>query len=79
MVGATNRSMAAMSGAWIRRKVRHPGEGRPLRLTIYFATLDKAELEQLAVDARFRRTSPITGSFTLLSTRIATWPSCPRG
>src|ERR1700704_4164809 len=27
MVGATNRSMAAMSGAWLRRKVRHPGEG----------------------------------------------------
>jgi hypothetical protein len=26
MVGATNRSMAAMSGAWLRRKVRHPPE-----------------------------------------------------
>jgi ABC-type uncharacterized transport system substrate-binding protein len=26
MVGATNRSMAAMSGAWLRRKARHPGE-----------------------------------------------------
>ena len=24
MVGTTNRSMAAMSGAWLRRKVRHP-------------------------------------------------------
>src|SRR5262249_12441786 len=23
-VGTTNRSMAAMSGAWLRRKVRHP-------------------------------------------------------
>ena len=30
----------AMSGAWLRRKVRHPGEGGPHRLTIYFATLD---------------------------------------
>jgi hypothetical protein len=39
MVGATNRSMAAMSGAWLRRKARHPGEV-------------KAELEQLAMDAR---------------------------
>jgi hypothetical protein len=38
--GATNRSMAAMSGAWLRRKVRHPGEGGPHPLTIYFATLD---------------------------------------
>ena len=55
MVGATNKSMAAMSGAWLRRKVRHPGEGRPLRLTILCdAGLSdlKAELEQLAVDAR---------------------------
>ena len=40
MVGAMNRSMAAMSGAWLRRKVRHPGEGGPHRLTMYFATLD---------------------------------------
>ena len=40
MVGAMNRSIAAMSGAWLRRKVRHPGEGGPHRLTIYFATLD---------------------------------------
>ena len=27
MVGATNRSMAAMSGEWLRRKVRHAWEG----------------------------------------------------
>ena len=40
MVGTTNRSMAAMSGAWLRRKVRHPWDGGPHRLTIYFATLD---------------------------------------
>jgi hypothetical protein len=24
-VGAKNRSIAAISGAWLRRKVRHPG------------------------------------------------------
>ena len=40
MVGTTNRSMAAMSGAWLRRKVRHPWDGGPQRLTMYFATLD---------------------------------------
>ncbi len=34
------QAMAAMSGAWLRRKARHPGEGGPHRLTIYFATLD---------------------------------------
>jgi len=36
----TNRSMAAMSGAWLRTKLRHPWEGGPHRLTMYFATLD---------------------------------------
>ena len=40
MVGTTNRSMAAMSGAWFRIKVRHPWDGGPQRLTMYFATLD---------------------------------------
>jgi hypothetical protein len=33
-------AMAAMSGAWLRRKVRHPLDGGRHRLTIYFATLD---------------------------------------
>jgi hypothetical protein len=32
MVGATNKSMAAMSGAWLRRKVRQGWEGGPCRL-----------------------------------------------
>jgi len=40
IVGITNRSIAAMSGAWLRRKVRHPWDGGPHRLTMYFATLD---------------------------------------
>src|SRR6266478_6485151 len=34
MVGTTNRSIAAMSGAWLRRKVRHPWDGGPHRLTL---------------------------------------------
>ena len=34
MVGAMNKSMAAMSGAWLRRKVRHPWLGGPRRLTL---------------------------------------------
>jgi hypothetical protein len=42
MVGMTNKSMAAMSGAWLRRKVRHPWLGGPRRLTMYLATLDCA-------------------------------------
>jgi hypothetical protein len=31
--------MAAMSGAWLRKKVRHPWLGGPRRLTMYLATL----------------------------------------
>ena len=56
MVGAMNRSMAAMSGAWLRRKARHPGGGRSASLDhiLRDAGLSdlKAELEQLAMDAR---------------------------
>jgi hypothetical protein len=33
---------AAMSGAWLRKKVRHPWLGRAHRLTMYLATLDCA-------------------------------------
>jgi len=55
IVGTTNKSMAAMSGAWLCKKVRHPWLGGPHRLTMYLATLDcrdlKSELEQFAVDA----------------------------
>ncbi len=42
IVGTTNRSMAAMSGAWLRKKVRHPWLGGDRRLTMYLATLDCA-------------------------------------
>src|ERR1700686_5367137 len=42
IVGTTNRSMAAMSGAWLRKKVRHPWLGGPRRLIMYLATLDCA-------------------------------------
>src|SRR5207249_269106 len=38
MLGTTNRSMATMSGAWLRRKVHQPWDGGPHRLTMYFAT-----------------------------------------
>jgi hypothetical protein len=34
--------MAAMSGAWLCKKVRHPWLGGPRRLTMYLATLDCA-------------------------------------
>jgi hypothetical protein len=51
MVGTTNKSIAAMSGGWLHRNVRHPWLGGPRRLTTYSATLDcatsKPELEVL--------------------------------
>ena len=50
MVGATNRSVAAMSGAWLRRKVRHPREGGPHRLSIdKFRALPDAAAKQVAL------------------------------
>jgi hypothetical protein len=61
IVGTTNRSMAAMSGAWLRRKVRHPWLGGPRRLTMYLATLDCAtsnpSLSSSPSKADFRRSS----------------------
>jgi hypothetical protein len=39
MVGTTNRSMAAMPSAWLRRNVFHPCEGGPLLRARYLATL----------------------------------------
>src|SRR5215831_5106498 len=39
-------SMAAMSGAQLRRKVGHPWSGGPRRLTMYLATLDCATQTQ---------------------------------
>src|ERR1700730_14480958 len=53
--------MAAMSGAWLRRKVRHPWLGGPRRLTMYLATLDCAtsnpSLSSSPSKADFRRSS----------------------
>ena len=56
MAGTTNRSMAAVCGRWLRRKVlRRCSDGWPSVLAMYLATVDcasKAELEQLAMNAR---------------------------
>src|SRR6202022_2806898 len=39
IVGTTNRSIAAIPSAWLRRNVLHPYEGGTLLRTIYLATL----------------------------------------
>jgi len=55
MVGTTNKSVAAISGVWLRKKVRHPWLGGSRRLNMYLGDARlrdlKPELEQFAVDA----------------------------
>jgi hypothetical protein len=44
-INGSNKSMAAMSGTWLCRKVHHPWLGGPRRLAMYLASEGKAELE----------------------------------
>src|SRR6266481_3281451 len=66
MVGTTNRSMAAMSGAWLCRKVRHPWLGGPRRLTMYLATLDCATSNPSLSSSPWMRGAPQSGFSTLI-------------
>ena len=43
-VGTTKRSIAAICGAWLRRKVAQLWDGGPRRRTMYLATVDWARL-----------------------------------
>jgi hypothetical protein len=70
MVGTTNRSMAAMSGAWLCRKVRHPWLGGPRRLTMYLATLDCATSNPSLSSSPWMRGAPQSG-FSMLIRRIS--------
>src|SRR5260370_36464050 len=63
MVGTTNRSMAAMSGAWLCKKVRHPWLGGPRRLTMYLATLDCATSNPSLSSSPWMRGAPQSGIF----------------
>src|SRR4030088_2772442 len=63
MVGTTNRSMAAISGAWLRKKVRHPWLGGPRRLTMYLATLDCATSNPSLSSSPWMRGAPQSGFF----------------
>src|SRR5207342_1180510 len=59
IVGTTNRSMAAMSGAWLCKKVLHPWLGGPRRLTMYLATLDCATSNPSLSSSPWMRGAPI--------------------
>ena len=69
MVGTTNKSMAAMSGAWLRRKMRHPWLGGPRRLIMYLATLDCATSSPSLSSSPWMRGAPQSG-FSMLIRRI---------
>src|SRR6266403_5684388 len=58
--------MAAMSGAWLRRKVRHPWRGGPRRLTMYLATLDCATSNPSLSSSPWMRGAPQSGFSTLI-------------
>ena len=62
MVGTTNKSMAAMFGEWLHRKVRHPWLGGPRRLTMYLATLDCATSNPSLSSSPWMRGAPRAGS-----------------
>src|ERR1022692_4319376 len=53
--------MAAMSGAWLRKKVRHPWLGDPRRLTMYLATLDCATSNPSLSSSPWMRGAPQSG------------------
>ena len=83
LVGTTNKSMAAMSGAWFRRKLRHPWLGGPHRLTMigHRRLCDlKAKLKQFTMDAR-RSPQRFVDAHLLdqsAQPRINLWPPSPR-
>src|SRR6266446_2433584 len=58
------------SGAWLRRKVRHPWDGGPHRLTMYFATLDCETSKPSLSSSPWMRGAPHSG-FSALIRRIS--------
>jgi hypothetical protein len=70
--------MAAMSGAWLRKKVRHPWLGGRRRLTMYLATLDCATSSPSLSSSPWMRGAPQSG-FSMLIRRINTRSSVSIG
>jgi Repeat of Unknown Function (DUF347) len=62
--------MAAMSGAWFRRKVRHAWLGGPRRLTMYVATVDCATLNPSLRSSPWKRGAP-QSKFSILIWRLS--------
>src|SRR4030081_1930289 len=66
MVGTTNRSMAAISGTWLCKKVHHPCLGGPPPLTLDLATLDCATSNPSLSSSPWMRGAPQSGFSTLI-------------
>jgi hypothetical protein len=74
-----------MSGAWLRKKVRHPWLGGARRLTMYLATLDCATSNPSLSSSPWMRGAPQSGFSTLIrminarsSVSICGRPPCGR-
>jgi hypothetical protein len=84
IVGTTNRSIAAMSSPWLRKKVCHPWLGGPRRLIMYLATLDCATSNPSLSSSPWMRGAPQSGFSTLIRWSIRAAPcrsavALPRG
>ena len=69
MVGATNKSMAAMSGRGYAERCAIPGSAGLRRLTMYLATLDCATSNPSLSSSPWMRGAPQSG-FSMLIRRI---------
>jgi hypothetical protein len=59
--GTTNRSIAAMASAWLRRNVRQPCDGGPRRRAMHFETVDSARSKPSLSSSRWMRGVPHNG------------------
>jgi hypothetical protein len=64
-VGTTQRSIAAMAAAWLRRNVRHVCDGGPRRRIMYLETVDSAISNPSLSGSPWMRGAPYNG-FSLL-------------
>ena len=69
-VGTTQRSIAAMASAWLRRNVRQVCDGGPRRLIMYLETVDSAISKPSFSSSPWMRGAPHSG-FSLLIRRMS--------
>src|SRR5215469_14113328 len=65
-VGTTQRSIAAMASAWLRRNVRHVCDGGPRCLIMYLETVDSATTKPSLRSSPWMRGAPHNGLSLLI-------------